>query len=972
MAGETNVGSIVGFLRLDATDWNQTLAQAGAAAEALGNSDPNINVNADTAEANAQLAATQAQADHLDGDDVSVDVHANTAQAQAGMASAERGMSKLIQAAILLGPALVPVGGAVAGLGLAFGGMGAAGVLAVVGVKNALKNGSEAGVEFQNGIDTLMGDLDLLAATAAGGILDGFSGAVSDLQGQMPELQNDVGALSTILGGTMRAGADGITNAFIALAPLMSDVAGYALRGAQAFDQWAQGDGLQKFGGYAAAVLPGVLHDIGQLVELAGKVVGAFSGWGGGVLSLLGTLASVLNSLPTGVFTVIANGGLAIYGAFKTFGLLQGLVSGFAGALGTMATNMGRLGASQAASRLQSVAGGLRSVGTAGSVASLAVGGIAAVLGVAMFAWSMFKQKQQEAKAAQEAMTQAIQEDSGALGENAQKVIAKTIADGNLVDKAKELGISTDTLASAFAGNADAIDEVNQKAHENGMVSKTASGAAKNLAGDQKRLSDSALDVTGSISKVNKEVKKGKSDFDANKLAAKALGDQLNTNTGELTSAELAHAHMGDAASDATGKIKEQNQAIQDLNQSLQEEISKQLQLQGGLTGEAAARQSMVETLKKTKRTTDLNTESGVKNRQSIESAVGQIQQYMQTQEKAGKTTAEATSTYKSQGAQLLDTIAHTDGANSATYKYAAQLLKLPKDVSTKVGTEGVGVSVSQLKGMQKVADALGVTRIAVPASTPNAKNVTKLLNNVSEAALSADQKSVSIKTDSPKAVVTKLKLKGIDDAAVSADKKSVTIPTKTLNQPRTVAQIREVLNNTKDKSMTVTARGNRLDAVLNKLGLIDRTGHSRSFTVQAFMVTTTIQKHVDERLNRGGGRPYASGTTSATAGLHLVGERGPELVIGPQVANLASGSIVLNHADTLRTLAGDPGPMMRATGANGGRGASGEIAALATQVANLTQLVAAQSQVPVRATFNVDGRELATAVGIGNRDRRR
>lgn len=906
MAGETNVGAIYGTLRLDASQWNATLAEAGVAAERLGQSDPNIDVHANTGGALAALAAVQGESDHLNGQHPTVHPDVDNSSFDRGIRESRQGMGALVTAALTLGPALVPVTGAVAGLGLAFGGLGAAGALAFLGIKDAIKNGSEAGEKFQGGLDTLKGNLDLLAATAAGGVLTPFLGIVDDLQDKMPALQNGIGVLSGELGQVMRPAADGITTAFIKLLPLMTDLADYAIRGAEAFDRWAHGDGLQRFGGYAMAVLPQVLDTLGQLIQLAGNVAAAFSGWGSMVLGTLGMLASVLNSMPQGVLTVLATGGLAVYTAFKGFGLLQSLVSGFGSAIGGLAANMSRLGATQAATRLQGVAGALRSVGTAGSIASIAVGGIAAVLGIATFAWSIYKQKQQEAKAAQEAMTQAIQEDSGALGENARKVIAKTIADGDLISRAKDYGLTQQEVVAAVTQGGDAMTNLTDRIKQNGMATGAASGAMGGMGKSQKVLSDGAKKLIGDFETLNGRIGKGKKEFDANKLAAAALGEGYDGATQSLSSLELSQLNAADAT-------KEQKKAIDQLNQSLDGEISRQLQLQGGLTGEAAARRSMLDVLKKQKSSTNLNTDAGIKQRQAIEQAVGQVQSYRDTMSKAGATTAETTATYKSQGLALLESIKHTDGANSATYKYAQQLLKMPKDVETKVGTTGTEVSVSQLKGVTKEAKALGVTRINVPVGTPNAKNVASLLNNVSEAALSADKKSVNIKTATPHALVDKLRLEGITGAAVAADGKSVNVPTRTLNQPRTVAEIEEVLNKTKDKSMTVTARENRLGHVIGQLDYIAGHAVSRSFTVSAYYVTTAVTKHVDERLARG--RGYATGTTNATEGIHPVAERGMELVIGPQSKYLAAGSVVLNHQDTMRTLAGDRGPIMRATG---------------------------------------------------------
>lgn len=892
MSGETNVGSIVGFLRLDATDWNATLAEADAAARRLGQSDPNIQVHADTAAADAALIATQAEADHLDGDDVNIDVNANTAGAEAHMASAKKSTVGLLDAVLLLGPAMVPMAGAAAGLGAAFGGLGAAGVLAMLGIKDAIKAGTVEGQKFQGGINTLTGNLDQLEATAATGIMKPFLRVVDDLQPKMPAINTGIASLSDTLGRVMVPAADGVETAFVKLIPLMTDLAEYAVRGAQAFDAWAHGDGLQKFGGYAMAVLPGVLNDIGQLVELAGRLTGAFAGWGGGVLSILGTLASLLNSLPTGVLTVIATGGLAVYSAFKTFGLLQGLVSGFGGALSGLAANMGRLGATQAASSLRGVASGLQAVGTAGSIASIAVGGIAAVLGVAMFAWSMYKQRQAEAKAAQEAMTQAIQEDSGALGDNAQKVIAKTIADGNMIQKAKDLGISQDTLTSAITGNSDALAVVNQKIHENGMVSKTASGAAQNYAGDQKRLSDSAVSLQDGIGKLNGQISKGKKDYDANKAAAAALAGQLDQNKQKLSSLELAQLSE-------TNATKDQKKAIDSLNQSLDAELSKQLQLQGGLTGIGQARLQMIDLLRKEKASTDLNTDSGLKQRSAIESVVGQLQSYRDTQIKAGRSTADATTLYQTQASELLKTIANTDGANSATYRYAAQLLKLPKDVNTKVGTSGTSVAASQIKGLQGQANKLGATRIEIPTGTPNAKNTAQLLNDISTAALSANKKYVEIPTSTPTALATTLKLKGIDDAAVSANRKYVTIPTKTLNSATTLRQIEDILGTTKDKSMTITARAAQFDHVLGLLGEAHAQAYDQSFTITARYVRQNVGGNNLARHGKG----YASGTSSATAGYHPLAEAGAELVLSPQTRYLEAGAKVLNHAQTMTVL---------------------------------------------------------------------
>ncbi len=56
--GPTRVGTIVGRLTLDASDWNRKLDEARAKAEALNGVDPRVKVQADTAAANTKLDTT--------------------------------------------------------------------------------------------------------------------------------------------------------------------------------------------------------------------------------------------------------------------------------------------------------------------------------------------------------------------------------------------------------------------------------------------------------------------------------------------------------------------------------------------------------------------------------------------------------------------------------------------------------------------------------------------------------------------------------------------------------------------------------------------------------------------------------------------------------------------------------------------------------------------------------------------------
>lgn len=170
------------------------------------------------------------------------------------------------------------------------------------------------------------------------------------------------------------------------------------------------------------------------------------------------------------------------------------------------------------------------------------------------------------------------------------------------------------------------------------------------------------------------------------------------------------------------------------MNQALDREISKNLQVQGGLTGVASSERDLIKQLQGSASAAGLNSDAGLKNRQAIESTVGQLQQYRDTLAKTTGNTQDATLKYQTMGQQLLDQIAKTDGANSATYKYAQQLLAVPDSVNTKVGLD----NRDALAGIAQVQAALGViaatnavATVSVAVNTGRLSSVEAQLNRV-------------------------------------------------------------------------------------------------------------------------------------------------------------------------------------------------------------------------------------------------
>jgi soluble cytochrome b562 len=82
--------------------------------------------------------------------------------------------------------------------------------LAFAGARREIANNTTVGKQFQAGIDTLTGHLHALEATAAAGVLSGFTDAVKALAPLMPAVGRDVAYMSTQLGQIMRSVLPGV------------------------------------------------------------------------------------------------------------------------------------------------------------------------------------------------------------------------------------------------------------------------------------------------------------------------------------------------------------------------------------------------------------------------------------------------------------------------------------------------------------------------------------------------------------------------------------------------------------------------------------------------------------------------------------------------------------------------------------------------------------------------------------------
>lgn len=335
----------------------------------------------------------------------------------------------------------------------------------------------------------------------------------------------------------------------------------------------------------------------------------------------------------------------------------------------------------------------------------IAIGGIALVAGIGATAMHIFGGSQADAVKPIQSVTAALAQEDGAFDAVTQKAVISAAQSKNLYQVTDQLKLSQASLTEGLNGNSKAYqDNVTQlqaiiKAGTSYVSiggGRGGGGTAPMLDADA-RAAQSALNKYESLNKgIQASVKANNDATAAAKASAAATADQeaaanrlssaqagteiqYGATTGALQRGAVTAAKAAQAAKDQTAAYQEENDTAGQLTQALNILNNANLTVDSAQTSLASSTLSLDTQLKSTKNTTDLNTASGVANRQSIEQSVGSLQSYETAVAKNTGSTKDATNAYNAQAGVLLGNIANVDGANSATYKYAQQLLGINK-----------------------------------------------------------------------------------------------------------------------------------------------------------------------------------------------------------------------------------------------------------------------------------------------------
>jgi hypothetical protein len=387
-----------------------------------------------------------------------------------------------------------------------------------------------------------------------------------------------------------------------------------------------------------------------------------------------------------------------VYIGFKAYGMLSVGVT----ALGTALEFVG-VSAETAATGL--------------AIMNIAAGAIAAVLAIAVFAFTANANATRENQQAINDYTDALVRSNGAIDANIREMAFKKLTDSGAIDDAKALGLNLSLVTDAMLGNVPASRAVG--AQMAAMVANTALS------------SSAALVQSGHINALSGVLGTSTTQFgsatQAQKDHAAAMATSAGT-TGVLTTATLVRMT---AAQQAASTDKSQVAAIKALNATMDEEISRALSLAGATSGVDQAVLNMTTALKANKGTLNEHTQAGVSDRLAIEQVAGSLQSQRDANIKAGDSTAVATAKYSASSAAQLALTGRLFGTTSQAYLYEKQLLAIPPSVKTTIGVN-VGAAVAAVSSLQGYLDRLHGKNITLTVTQQGSAN--KLLGMVGRA----------------------------------------------------------------------------------------------------------------------------------------------------------------------------------------------------------------------------------------------
>lgn len=252
-------------------------------------------------------------------------------------------------------------------------------------------------------------------------------------------------------------------------------------------------------------------------------------------------------------------------------------------------------GANEAAAVSGRSVGTFTKIGAGLGALAKAVGPVGIALSIGAGLLTIFGQRSHEADARVGDLTQAIREQGGEISKTNRETAAKILADKGILDAARQAGIDTRLLTTAYLGNEDARRRVNDAVDAGLAVASKDIGAGKaqrtqsaeqikalillqqqfpgliaeydKSAASQAKVASATADVSGTTKTWASVAEDAKEKLDAQKQAADRLKTSIDLLSGaniDVTQAQVAYAKAQQALTEGVKENAKQNKRTKD------------------------------------------------------------------------------------------------------------------------------------------------------------------------------------------------------------------------------------------------------------------------------------------------------------------------------------------------------------------------------------------------------------------------
>ncbi len=329
----------------------------------------------------------------------------------------------------------------------------------------------------------------------------------------------------------------------------------------------------------------------------------------------------------------------------------------------------------------------------------------------------LWMQKQAESKARVQALSDSLEDQTGAITGNTRALMAKRLLEDGVIDDARKMGLSLDDVTSAALGNAVALDRVNAQIDE--YLSKNLYDSAGEYARDmRKALGGAAADTAEAVRQSTMLTEAVGETGDASKQAAKGIsgaGDAAKIAASDFETMADRLMRLTNQALDARSASRDYEQAVDDL----------------------------ADAVEKNGKTLDVNTEKGRANQAALDQVATSAVKLAKANLENGASIDAVNKQIDTSRAAFIEQAAKMLGSKTAAEQLADQLGITRGTVSSladeigKANTKTVKITVdrayldAQLASVRAELSSLsGVATVTARLNATALKNELKLLQN--------------------------------------------------------------------------------------------------------------------------------------------------------------------------------------------------------------------------------------------------